>query len=187
MWREAAKLCFATVSMLALASCARSGEPADATHVRVTNNPNHFADADKRALSELEQHDGEYIWPDWDLDLNLCLQRRCPDGRRQVHAQFYDEAGYVSPVYSAEVMLDRKLPEFSHYELSGKIATTTASCSCSSPTKALRFAPDIRMSPAARCAVQIRAKVSCWSSPTCKTSTIPERRWSTQDWQRTGG
>jgi hypothetical protein len=122
--------------------------PSAATRAVVANDAN-FTRPHKRALAELDRHGEEYWWTGWDLDADLCDSPPCPDGRREVHVEFYNDDDYRSDAYHISATLDTQAPALSNYKLSPEIATDGDVASLLVISREpLREAPKIRVSPA---------------------------------------
>jgi hypothetical protein len=70
-----------------------------------------------RRLDALSQEDGEYRWPAWDLDAEVCGASTCVDGRREVYLRLTNSMGYRSEPVRVDAILDRTPPQLSVFRL----------------------------------------------------------------------
>jgi hypothetical protein len=102
-----------------------------------------------RPLDELTREDGEYRWPDWDLDAELCDEPPCLDGEREVYLQLTNSTGYHSEPVRADIELDTTPPELTSHRLEPMTAAdgvpTTLQVIASEPLSAT---PEVSVVPA---------------------------------------
>lgn len=119
-----------------------------ASGVIVANDIGFSASQQECALKDLETTDRGWLWKKWDLDSGLCTDPPCEDGIRTVFVKFLNDSGFESVVHSAQVTIDRTIPDLVESSISPTLANSNSEVSIRiEPSEALSEPPSLRANP----------------------------------------